>query len=160
MIKESITSNQQVMQRLFLDWKSFPINSMIPKIFYYKDNPTEPEAVVFLILGDDYMVSDFKLEPPGGSVIVETNISLKKNVHKIGRDLVIRFDFLYPTGHPVFEATVYGDDPPRQREFCAALVRVDKLYVFVANQKFKLIKAKELAWNPTEHQEIYDILGR
>lgn len=153
-------TNQAIMEKLFSDWETFPINSMIPRMFYKKEGSIDREAVVFLILGDDYMVSDFKLEPPDGNVEIDATISLRQNENKIGKDLYIRFDFLFPTGHPIFDVTIYGDDPLTQKTFCEALIRVDKLYLFVASQEFKLISVKELTWNATNYPEIYEILDR
>lgn len=73
---------------------------------------------------------------------------------------MIRLDFLFSTGYPVFVTRIFGDDPLKQREFLEALLRVDKIYIFVTNSRFRLIKVKELPFNATEHPEINQLLGK
>lgn len=150
--------NQKVMEALYPEWSKYPQNVMIPKVFYYSDNSEEPIAVTFLILGSEFMIEGFRIEPPGNKTNIIEEISLAKNENSMGKDLVISFEFLFDGGNPIFKAIVYGDDPIKQKEFCEALLRVKKFYSFIADMKFNLIKAKEIEWTLDNHPEIYELL--
>lgn len=104
------------------------------------------------------MIKGFRNEPLGSKTNIIEDVSLAKNENGIGKDLVIRIEFLFDGAHPMFKANVYGDDPIKQKEFCEALLRVKKFYLFVADMKFSLIKAKELEWILENHPEIYELL--
>ncbi|OPX88133.1 MAG: hypothetical protein A4E53_02150 [Pelotomaculum sp. PtaB.Bin104] len=148
MSKESTESNQQIMEKLFPERNTYPIDSMIPKVFYYNDKSDEPIVVAFLIRANDFMIKGFRLEAPDEETIIDCEMSLEENDDSGYKDLVISFIFPHPTGDTMFTTTIPGEEPQLLRRSCEDLLRVEKLYIFVADKDFKLVNVNEISWNP------------
>lgn len=138
----NILETQGVMQKVFPKYKQYPLNSMIPALSL-NDNKI---VVSMLIIADDEMIKDFIIDQ-SGMVDVEINTYLDNNEYNIGKDLKIRFDFYYPTGHPIFEATIHGDLLDRQKDFVEALKMVDSIVIWIADKNRKVKKVMNVSWD-------------
>lgn len=145
---------QSLMEKIFTRFREYPMNSMTPAL---STNVDGKEVVSMLILGDDYMVQDFKQDTEG-RVDIKISCYTERNQHNIGKDLVVRIDFYYPTGHPIFETVLYGDLAKGQKEFIEALKTVDKVVVWVADKDREAIKVMQLEWDYKAHADILDKL--
>ena len=152
-----VSSNREVMESLFPNWLDFPVNTLIPRIFYYH-SPEQPDVIVFLLLGDEDLLDELKKAPAGDSHPVRKSVSLRENENGPGADLEIHFDFHLPSGRPL-TCRVSGSDP-KQKTFCEALLRVRKFHLFVADRDFHLVRIRSIAWDPAGHQAIHDLLKR
>jgi Ca2+-binding EF-hand superfamily protein len=145
---------QDLMKKLFPQIKKYPMNSMTPNISRDDDNKI---VVSMLALADDEMIQDF-VKDTDGKVDIEINCYLEKNKNNIGRDLVIRFNFYYPTGHPIFESVIYGDLLDRQKDFIEALMRVDNIMVWVVDKHHKVRKVIQTTWDYRPSAKLFNEL--
>jgi methanogenic corrinoid protein MtbC1 len=87
---------------------------------------TEGIAISFLILADDFMFQEFKNEKKeNGTSVVGIELTSKRNIHNIGKDLIMGFKFYFPSGHSMFKTVIYGDNPIEQKMFIEALTQVN-----------------------------------
>jgi len=148
--------NEKIMHRIFPQWKQYPINSLTPSIEEY-DDTEEPIAIHMMFIGDDYMLQDFAREQytdAQGKVMIETSLYIEPNEFKVGKDLVLRFEFFYPTGNPVLETVIVGDMPDMQKYFIKSLEKIDKFYLWIADRKGKMVRVKRITWNYDGHKTI------
>jgi hypothetical protein len=142
---------QALMGKVFPRYREYPIYSMIPAL----DSDEDRVVVSMLITGDDMMLQDFKADTEGRAD-VETICYTEKNEHGVGKDLVIRIDFFYPTGNPTFKAVIYGDLLDLQKDFVKALSKVNELVVWVADKNRKVLNVMELDWDYIAHKPVLE----
>lgn len=141
---------QELARKIFPQMGMYPMNSMTPSI------SNENKSVSFFILADDEMIQDFREHKGVSSVEITTY--LENNENRIGKDLVIRIDFYFPTGHPIFETVVYGDLLDEQIYFIKALKQVDKIALWIANKDRVVEKIMYLNWNYNNHKNTLEEL--
>ncbi|MFW6047013.1 MAG: hypothetical protein ACOCP4_04420 [Candidatus Woesearchaeota archaeon] len=149
MTKEELIKAQPYMERIFPRHTIYPMNSMTPSVGESKDGPT----ISFLLLGDDDLIQDF-IKDTSGRVNIETSIYTEENKKGIGKDLVIRFIFMYPTGQPICETVLYGDLAEEQKRFIEDMKKVDRFLIFVSNKNHQLVKVIELDFDYKSHLDI------
>lgn len=148
-----VSDTNKLIKKVFPNLDKYVMNSMTPSLSY-----NEGEIIIsMLILGDDFIMQDFKADKEG-KVKIETTCYIEENKYNIGKDLVIRFEFHYDTGYPMFESVITGDQLEAQKTFIKALSTVDKIYIWVADNKREVFKIIEVNWDYTVHKEILDII--
>lgn len=143
---------QELARRIFPQMDIYPMNSMTPSIA----NDENGKAVSFFVLADDEMIQDFRQHK--GISNIEISTYLEKNENGIGKDLVIKLDFFFPTGHPIFETVVYGDLLDKQTDFVKALREVNKIALWIANKDRVVEKVMYLSWSYDDHKKTLDKL--
>lgn len=146
------------METLFKGIKGHPVDTLIPLITKH-DYEDEPVAIHLLYKGSDFMLREFRQEDD--SAEGDYNISLKGREvkKKPWKDLVLRLKFYYKTGNPLLEAVVPGDREDLKRELVEALSQVDKLHLYLADSKNKLLKVKRLQWGEEGREYMRQLLA-
>lgn len=134
-----------LVQQIFPDIIKYPINSITPVIGKNKDSI----IVSMFILGDDFMLQDFRENSE-----IETKISCTSKIEKAFKSLSIRFDFLFKTGHPVFECKFTNENLSVSKEILEALTKVNEFIVWVIDKEYKVLKVLHLDWDYEIHKNI------
>ena len=150
-----VSDTNQIMRKVFPNLDEYIMNSMTPSL---SDNDGKT-VISMLVLGNDFMIQDFKADKDG-KVRIDTTCYIEENEYGIGKDLIIRFDFYYKTGHPIFETVIMGDLPEAQEAFIKGLNVVDKIYIWIADNKREVFKIMEVNWGYNAHKEVLDMFKK
>lgn len=133
-------------EKVFPGWRQYPGNSMTPGMAGEGNNAT----VFFLVKCDEEIVQDFRKEPPGSKVLINTLTYWEKSQYGEGRDLVIRFDFYFDTGQPQLETVLYHDVDCSA--LAQALLQVTNVHIIVITTAGEYVKTKLVSWRPEKHR--------
>jgi hypothetical protein len=152
-MKNDLESTRPILEKIFPKYREYPVNSMMPTVGYNSNG----YIASMLIIVDDFMLEDFKKDK-SDKVDLEIDCCTKRNSNGIGKDLIIRFDFYFKTGHPVFKTIVYGDLLDDQKRFIEGLKQVNDIMIWILDKDYNIFRVLNTDWNYEEHKDILEPL--
>lgn len=142
---------QKILNEVFPKNKEYSINSLTPTVL----DDGRKVVISFLAVLDDYMIQNFIFDK-NSKVDIKISTYLERNKYNIGKDLAMRFDFYYPTGHPMLETVIYGDLKDKQKSFVKALRQVDEFIFWVVDKDTQVKKVMQVNWDSNKSKDTLD----
>ena len=130
-------------------------NVLTPAITY-KDFWKKNAMVKFYTCLDEHGTKFFDNYPQNITCEIETIINETNNSGI--RDLILKFELFPGNDFPILETIIPGKDAKIQKEFLDALVSVNELEIWVADNHRNMIAVITSNWDSTLYKEDIDLL--
>lgn len=147
-------SEQAYLEKLFPNGKELPGRRLIPCLLL-QGRRTE---VIFLYKAGAEEAAQLGPEHDGELLSSEITVHALEQEGQAFADLKIGMELRYPEVSVVFNGTVSDSEGQKQAAVAKALLLVNRVALFVADEQFAFVSFKAFDWNPASQPVLENIL--